>query len=512
MDDFINWFKHGCSGFVSILVMSTLLSACMVGPDFKTPQAPNVDRFNALPLPAKTANTPANRNAGKSQVYIYGRDIPADWWKIFHSEEINELVDTAMVNSPNIQAAQAALRQAQETLNQQIGNLLIPAFDANIAGQRQRFAGSTFGNGVPSSLFNLFNASAQVTYNLDFFGASRREIESLRAQVDYQQFQLLATYLTLTANIVTTAVTIAAYEMQIQATKALINSEQGQLDILQKQYRVGGIARTNVLSQQTQVNLTRAILPPLQKSLSQSRHALATLIGVYPDTPMPSIHLNKLYLPKNLPVSLPSQLVRQRPDVRASEALLHAASAQVGVATANLFPSFSINGNYGWTASIASSLFQPLNKTWLMAGQIAQPIFHGGALFSARKAAIAAFDQAAAQYKQTLLTAFQNTADALRALETDARTFKAAKAAEVDAYQYYKITRSQYRDGGVSYLELLTAEQQYQQALINSIQSQALRYADTAALYQALGGGWWNRKNIQCPDKINPVNASLTCP
>jgi len=512
MDGFINWFKHGCYGLITLLFVSMLLSACMVGPDFKTPNAPDVARYNALPLPHKTARTVGNKNAGKPQVYVYGRDIPADWWRIFHSETINELVNTGMANSPTIKAAQAALREAQETLNEQIGNLLVPAFDANLGGERQRFAGSTFGSDIPSSLFNLFNVTAKVSYNLDIFGGSRRQLEALRAQVDYQQFQLIATYLTLTSNIVTTAFTIASYESQIRATQDLIRAEAGQLDILQKQYRVGGVAKTNVLSQQVQVDTTRASLPPLQKALSKSRHALATLIGEYPDTQMPDINLNKLYLPPNIPVSLPSKLVRQRPDVRASEALLHAASAQIGVATANLFPSFNITGNYGYTGPVPSSLFVPLDKTWMIAGQLTQPLFHGGALFAARRASIAAFDQAAAQYKQTLLIAFQNTADALRALETDARTFRAAKAAEIDAYQNFKINTQQYKVGGVAYLNLLNAEQQYQAARINSIQAQAQRYADTAALYQALGGGWWNRKFLQCPDSINPVNATLTCP
>jgi NodT family efflux transporter outer membrane factor (OMF) lipoprotein len=389
---------------------------------------------------------------------------------------------------------------------------MFPAFDATGAGQRQLQNGSSFGGGVPSTLFNLYNVSASVSYTLDLFGGSRRQLEALRAQVDYQQFQLLATYLTLTSNIVTTAFAIASYEEQIKATEALIRDEAGQLSILEKQFRLGGIANTNVLTQRTLVNQSRATLPPLQKSLSQSRHAMATLLGEYPDTPIPSISLNKLRLPNEIPVTVPSQLVRQRPDVRAAEALLHAASAQIGVATANLFPQFNITGNFGWTAPVPSSLFLPLSKTWAMAGQLTQPLFHGGALFAQRRGAIDTFEQALANYKQVLLVAFQNTADSLRALETDARTFQAAKAAERDAYQSFKIISQQYRDGGVAYLDLLNAQQQYQATRITSIQAQAQRYADTAALYQSLGGGWWNRKNSQCPDRLNPINASLGCP
>lgn len=488
------------------------LSGCMVGPDFHKPPAPDVKSFNANPLPAKTASAPTKNSAGNAQTYVYNQNIPADWWEIFHSDTINQLVQTGINNSPNITAAQAALRNADEIYRENVGNLLFPAVNLSTGGTRQRFAGANFGSSVPASLFNIFNVTASISYTLDVFGGSRRQLEALSAQVNYQEFQLLATYLTLSSNIVTTAFTIASYEAQIKATNALIAAEQGQLDIIRKQYQLGGVAGTNVLTQQTLVDQTRATLPPLQKSLSQARHAMDVLLGNYPDTPVPSINLDKLQLPKTVPVSLTSNLVRQRPDVRASEALLHAASAQIGVATANLFPSFTLNGNYGWTGAVPSNIFAPINKAWLYGGAVTQPLFHGGALLAARSAAIDAYDQALAQYKQTLLQAFQNTADALRAIETDARTFKAAKAAENAAYRNYKITSEQYRDGGVSYLNLLTAQQQYQQTVIASVQAQAQRYADTAALYQALGGGWWNRKQQICKDTMNPKNASLTCP
>lgn len=496
----------------TMCVAACFLSGCMVGPDFHTQKAPDVKSYNAHPLPTKTASAPTKNAAGNAQTYVFNQDIPFDWWEIFHSDTINELVKTGLHNSPTITAAQASLRNAQEILNENVGNLLFPAVNVGTGGTRQRFAGSTFGNSVPASLFNVFNVTASISYTLDVFGGSRRQLEALSAQVDYQQFELLATYLTLTSNIVTTAFTIASYEAQIKATNDLIAAEQGQLDIIRKQYQVGGVAGTNVLTQQTLVDQARASLPPLQKSLSQARHAMAVLLGDYPDTPIPSINLSQLKLPKTVPVSLPSQFVRQRPDVRASEALLHVASAQVGVATANLFPSFNLNANYGWNSPLASNMFAPINKAWLYGGTITQPLFHGGALQSARRASIAAYDQALAQYKQTLLQAFQNAADALRAIETDARTFKEAKAAENAAYRNFKITSEQYRDGGVSYLNLLTAQQQYQQTVIASVQAQAQRYSDTAALYQALGGGWWNRRQQICSDPINPKHASLTCP
>lgn len=498
--------------YLFLFLFSFTLTGCMVGPNFHTPKAPNVERYNAKPLPTHTASVSHAGSGGKAQTFVYDRDLPADWWQMFHSKEINQLVEAGIHNSPNIDAAQAALRVAQETLNQQIGNLLFPAFNGQGQGYRQRVSGLDYGSTGASQITNVFNVSVNVAYTLDVFGGSRRQLEALAAQVDYQQFQLLATYLTLTSNIVTTAITIASYDAQITTTKELIQVLENQLSIIRKQYAAGGVANTNVLTQVTLVEQTRATLPQLEKALSQAEHAMDTLIGAYPDNELPVLRLNKLTLPGTLPVTVPSQLVRQRPDIRGSEALLHAASAQIGVATANLFPIFQIGGNYGYTGTVPSSLFAPINKTWALGMQVSQPLFHGGALFAARRVAIAQFDQAMAQYKQTLLTAFQNTADSLRALETDARTYRDAEYAARAADDNFRITSMQYREGGVSYLNLLTAQQQYLQTKLNAIKAKAQRYADTVALYQSLGGGWWNRKYIQCPDPLNSMNASLKCP
>ena len=305
---------------------------------------------------------------------------------------------------------------------------------------------------------------------------------------------------------------IASLEGQINATKQLIHQQSEQLFILQKQFRLGGASITDVLAQQTLVDQTRATLPPLEKSLSQSKHALAVLVGEFPNQTMPSFSLNHLSLPAHLPVSLPSTIVRQRPDVRASEALLHSASAQIGVATANLFPQFPLTASYGWSTATPSNLFKSAFKIWSIGGQITQPLFQGGALLAQRRAAIAAYEVAEAQYRQIVLQAFQNVADSLRAVEIDARTFQALKQAETSALHSLVITRKQYQLGGVSYINLLNAQTQYQQARINRIRAQAVRYADTAALFQALGGGWWNRQIAACGDPINPTRASLTCP
>ena len=470
-----------------------ILTGCMVGPDFHSPAAPRLPRYTEIPLPKNTVSTPTSGKAGKSQAFIHGQNISAEWWRLFHSKEINTLITMGLANSPNLTAAYATLRGAQEALNIQIGNLLFPAFNSSLSAQRQRFSDATLGSTHPSSVFNLFNASVAVSYTLDLLGGSRRQVENYRAQVDYQQFQLIAAYLTLTSNIVTTAVTIASLEEQIQATRALIHAQKNQLIILRKQFHLGGISNENVLTQQTLVDQTIATLPPLEKNLAQSYHALSVLVGQFPNCPLPKIYLNKLHLPQTLPVTIPSLLVRQRPDVRASEAQLHSASALIGVATANLLPQFTITGNYGWEGLVVSDLFTSNAKVWSMMGTVAQPIFHGGALLAQRRQAIANYENAAANYKQTVLQAFQNVADVLRALETDARSLQASQRAENSAYANLNLIQNQYRLGGTSYLSLLNAQQQYENTRLPTIQAKALRYNDTVALYQALGGGWWNK-------------------
>lgn len=380
-------------------------------------------------------------------------------------------------------------------VNVQIGNSLFPTINTTNYAQRQRYSTVAIGAGAGSDqalIFNLYNVSVNVSYTLDVFGGARREIESLRAQVDYQQFELLATYLTLTANIVTTAISIASFQEQIAATEELIKIESNVLGVLKKQYQLGGISNADVLTQQTTLEQTRATLPPLKQNLATAKHALSALTGVFPDSPLPSIKLKTLKLPRELPVSLPSVLVRQRPDIRASEALLHAASAQIGVATAALFPAVTMTGSYGWINTVIQHLISPPNNIWSIIGQVAQPLFQGGALLANRRAKIDAYQQAEAQYRQTVIQAFQNVADTLKALEYDAQTVQAQARAESAARGALDLTLAQYRLGGINYINLLNAQHQYQETRINLIKAQAARFSDTAALFQALGGGWWN--------------------
>ncbi len=481
------------SKICSTIALYTALLGCTVGPNFKSPPAPTTDSYTESPQPEKTVSAPTK--GGKTQHLNQGQDIPQQWWTLFHSEPLNCLIVRGISNNPDLKSAQAALRNAQETFRAQVGAYLYPAVDLQAFGERQKFSAASFGEpNVPSSIFNLINTQVNVSYTLDVFGRNRRELEALCAQVNYQRYEVEATYLSLTSNIATTAITEASLEAQKKATIEIVNLEQNLLGIVQKQLKLGAVSRSEVLAQETQLAQARASLPPIEKNLAQTRHALAILVGSLPsESYLPTFSLDALQLPTELPISLPSKLVQQRPDVRASEALLHQASANVGVATANLFPQFTITGSYGWEAESLGVLFNPKNNIWNIIGQVTQPIFHGGELLAQKRAAIAAFDQANAQYRKSVLQAFKEVADALRAIELDAKELKAQVEAEKTAKESLYLVKKQYQMGAANYLALLNAEQQYQETLILRVQAQASRYTDTAALFQALGGGWWDQ-------------------
>lgn len=476
------------SGIVGVVV-----AGCAVGPDFHRPDAPEAKSYTETALPPETAA--AATAGGGAQRFAAGQDIPAQWWTVFHSQPLDRLLRLALQDSPTLAAAQAALREAQELLRAEVGAVLFPSIDGNLSGERRKPSGASFGNpGEIINPFTLYNASVNVSYRLDLAGGGRRGLESLQAQLDYQGFQLEGAYLTLASNIVTAAVQDASLRAQIRATREILAAQEKQLEVVERQFRLGAVSRPDVLAQQTQLAQTRATLPPLDKQLAQNRHRLAVLAGRLPgEAGLPEFDLDGLELPQELPVSLPSSLVRQRPDIRASEALLHEASAQIGVATANLYPQITLSGNYGSETIALHQLFGSGTAVWGIGAALLQPIFHGGELVAKRRAAIAAYDQAAAQYRETVLQAFQNVADTLRALEADASALKAQAEAEAAARAALDLSRRQFELGAVSYLSLLNAQRQHQQARIGLAQAQAARYADTAALFQALGGGWWNR-------------------
>jgi NodT family efflux transporter outer membrane factor (OMF) lipoprotein len=314
-------------------------------------------------------------------------------------------------------------------------------------------------------------------------------VESLAAQAEAARFQLDATYLTLTANVVAAAIQEAGFRAQIAATMRVIALERESLGVLRRELDLGAIAEVDVYAQEAALAQLEATLPPLQRQLRQTEDQLAVLTGQLPADFTPSdLQLDQLVLPADLPLGVPSELVERRPDVRAAEAQLHSATAQVGVATANLLPQFTITGNIGSAATAMSELFKPGTGFWSIGANATQTLFAGGTLLHRKRAADAALDQAGAVYKSAVLTAFQNVADALHALTADAEALEAASRAESAAEKSLQVTQHQLEIGAVSYLALLNAEQSYQQALITVIQSRASRLADTAALFQALGG------------------------
>jgi NodT family efflux transporter outer membrane factor (OMF) lipoprotein len=471
------------------------VSGCAVGPDFHPPAAPTTSRYTPEPLPAETVAAPEASHLGQpgaAQQFVSGQDIPAQWWTIFHSEPLDQLIRAALADSPTLAAAQAALRQARENLAAERGTLLYPQVDANVGVERSNIL-----LGFPGTIYTVDSATVSVSYKLDLFGGSRRTLEAFRSQIDYQNFQLEAAYLTLTSNVVTTAVQEASLRAQIQALGEILAAQEKQLEVIERQFKLGGVSKADVLAQRTQVAQTRALLPPLDKQLAQTRHRLAVLSGKLPsEAVLPSFEIAALNLPEQLPVSLPSALVRQRPDIRAAEALLHQASAQVGVATANLYPQISLSGTYGSEALTPGQMFSAPSVAWTVLGGVLQPLFHGGALNAQKRAAVAAYDQAEAQYREVVLQSFQDVADTLRALDADAVTLKTQAEAEAVARESLELTQRQFKLGAVNFLILLNAQRQYQQARVNLVQAEALRYTDTAALFQALGGGWWNRNTL----------------
>jgi NodT family efflux transporter outer membrane factor (OMF) lipoprotein len=477
-------------------IAACALAACAVGPNYHAPAAPETAGFVAPgSVPATTASAPLP--GGEAQHFVDAMDIPGQWWTLFKSPELNALIERALANNPTLEAAQATLRNANETTAAERGSFF-PSISGTYEGERQRSSGAEFGQpNAGSFLYTLNSASVSVSYTLDAFGGIRRQVEALSAQAEYERFALEASYLSLTANIVTAAVTEASLRAQIAATEDIARLQQSQLDITQKRVNAGGASRTDVLQQLSALQSTLASLPTLRTQLAQERNQLAAYTGSLPaDYAGAEITLDSLTLPADLPVSVPSKFVEQRPDVREYGALLHEATAQIGVATANMLPQLTLSGSVGGVAGRFSNLFDSSSAVWSLIGEVTQPIFKGGTLLHERRAAIASAQAAAANYKATVITAFQDVSNTLYALQGDADALAAQTTAERTAAESLKLVQVQYRSGAASYLSVLTAQQSYQTAAIALVKARAQRYADTAALFQALGGGWWNRTDL----------------
>jgi NodT family efflux transporter outer membrane factor (OMF) lipoprotein len=471
------------------------MAGCVVGPDFRKPAAPDVSGYTARPL-STTASSP-NIAGGEAQRFAEGSDIPGDWWTLFHSKPLNDLIERSLANNHDLKAAQAALAVARENVLAQRGAYyptVSAGFSASRQTQSQAIAPTPNANVFQ---YSLFTPQLNITYAPDVFGLNHRNVESVKAQERAVRFQMIAADLTLTDNVVAAAIEEASLRAQIDATRQLIDIDTKAVQILKYQFSKGYADRLDVAAQESQLAQVSATLPALLKQSVQQDDLLAVLSGRFPSqAPAETFELSGLKLPAELPVSLPSALVAQRPDVLQAEANLHAASAQIGVAIANRLPNIQLTADAGSTALAIGQVFSPGTGFWSLGAAVTAPIFDGGTLLHRERAAKAAYVEAAEQYRSTVLTAFQNVADTLTAIEEDAEGLKSAAAAADAAKVTLDLSQRQWRDGYASYLSLLSAEQAYQLARIALVQAQANRYADTAALFQALGGGWWRRADL----------------
>lgn len=472
-----------------------LMAGCALGPNFKEPAAPNVSGYTATPLSTTVGVT--NVSGGQTQQFIHGLDIPGQWWTLFHSQPLNDLIARSLTNNPNIKAAQAALLAARENILVQRGTYF-PNITASFSASRQEQSEQLAP--VPNAnqfTYNLFTPQVSVSYVPDVFGLNRRTMESLKAQEEQQRFALAATYITLSANVVAAAIQEASLRAQIDVAYRIIAINTNMLQILRNQFAQGYTSQLAFAAQETQLAQAEATLPPLLTQLDQQRDLLAVLAGSFPSEDLPEkFNLSDLQLPEDLPVSLPSKLLEQRPDVRQAEENLHSASAQIGIAIANRLPNITLTANAGSSALALDQVFSSGTGFWSLGAAATTPLFEGGALLHKERAAKAAYVQAADQYQSTVLTAFQNVADTLNALEHDGEAVRTAAAAADAAKVTLDLTQRQLQAGYTNYLAALSAELAYQQAITILTQAQANRYTDTAALFQALGGGWWNQPDL----------------
>lgn len=485
----MRFFNLPVQRHVPWLAAFAIVAGCTtVGPDFTMPEAPAVDRYTRGDRLARTVS--AGVRQGGAQSLDRDQVVVPEWWTVFGSPRLDALVQQALDHSYTLAAAEAALRQARQLHAAQAGSTLYPTADARLGASRnQANAASRGEGGNQQTLYNLYNAGVAVHYNLDLFGGNRRALEALAAQADYQAYQLAGARLALAGNLVTTAFAQAQLGEQIAATEAILQAQQAQLDIARKRFELGATAKLDVLALQTQVDQTRASLPPLRNKLEQADHLLAVLTAQAPGAAaVPRFTLADFTLPERLPLVVPSELVRQRPDIRASTALLHAATARYGVAVSNLYPQIDLSASLGTQALTTGALFGSGSMIWSLAGQLAQPLFNAG-LKAGASAAESALQAAGANYQQTVLEALRNVADVLRQLDNDAQTLQAQAAADTAAQESLGLLLQQYELGAASYLQLLVAQLQAQQTRIGLIAAQAARLADSAALYQAMGGG-----------------------
>lgn len=459
------------------LAAALALAGCAFAPPAKPPASPSPAHYTAEPTPGDSAKVD-----GVAQHFSLGERAVPEWWREYGSDTLNAWVDEGLRNNPSLASTKHTLDAAHQLLRAQIGAQMLPSLDAQAQSSRQRALGFP-AFGPRTNLYDVYAGQLALSYNFDLFGATRHGIEQAAAQVDQQSYEFDAAKRALAANIVIAAINAASLDEQVRTTERLSKLAHDQADITERQHGLGAASQDDVLSLRQQAASVDTSLPPLRAQAQRARHALAVLMGRTPDQAPTNLTLADLHLPENVPVSVPSELLHQRPDVLAAEAAVHAASAQVGVATANLFPQISLS------ATLGSEGFKPssLASVWSAGLSLTQPIFHGGELIAKRKAAIASYNAAISDYQQTVLNAFQNVADTLTALNQDALTLQAAQVQAEAAEQSFANADARYRLGGVSYPSMVLSEQHWQSAKLTEIQARASRLSDTAALFQAMG-------------------------
>lgn len=472
---------------IALVSCGLALDGCTAGPDFHVPPPVADSTYTQAPLPSATQHSEGP--GGAAQHFVPAESIGGGWWQAFGSADLDRLVQIALQNSPTLTEARERLEQARQDYRAQVGGTRYPQFDGSLNVTREKVnpaafgIGSFIGNTTPPP-FTLYEAQVNVSYSLDLAGTNRRTLEGLAAQVDYQQYELDAARLTLAGNVVTAAIHRASLAAQIDLTERILSEQTHQREITEQRYRAGGIAENDLLSQRSQVEQTRASIPPLRVQLAQADHQLAVYLGRTPAQGTPPLpQLNALKLPTEVPLTLPASLARQRPDIRASEALLHQASANVGVARANLFPKITLTASDGPDGTSLPNLV----NIWSVGAGLTQPLFHGGQLRARLRSAEHAYQVAAATYQGTILQGLQQVADSLRALEEDAETLAAREQADRDAAASADVAVRRYQAGGLSQLSLLDTQRQELQTALDRTLAQAQRLSDTAALYQALG-------------------------
>jgi NodT family efflux transporter outer membrane factor (OMF) lipoprotein len=472
----VAWLMLSCGG-------------CAVGPNFAAPAAPSEERYGPEPIPSRFSSA-----SGEEQRVQLGQEIADGWWTLFRSPEIDQLLERTIAGNQTLAVARATLAQARDAVAAARGQF-VPQVTGSANAERQRSARlGTSALSAGGAVSNLYSLGANVSYALDVFGGIRRTVEQRNAQAEASRYELAAAYLTLTGNAVTQAIAVASLRAQIEASERILADDADNLALVERRFEAGKAARSDVLTARTQQAADQAPIPPLRQQLAAARHALSVLAGEIPaDWRPPDFELSALSLPDELPISLPSDLVRKRPDIRAAEAALHAASAAIGVATAQLFPSLTLSGSVGSEALTTGALFSGPASLWTLAAGASAPILRGGTLWAERRAAIDAYDASLASYQQTVQQGFQQVADLLQALDHDHELVDAQQQLFDTSSESLRVERIGYEAGKIDALHLVDAQRSFQQASLGLARARGQRLNDSALLLVAVGGGWSDR-------------------